>query len=140
MSHEEFSFSADSQLFSSSWKRNPLCQNAVRAKNVFCTHGTALGHLIQSLEFKNPSLCTKLKSYQAQLFSLDHEKGELEKYVFEVDPAIQSAMKEKLKILHLDYDLICQELEDVLSQETLADPDLAQIKITTPSNKSGTHF
>lgn len=119
MHHEEFSFSSHFEEDFFSWKRGTLCSVEVRTKNVFYTHGTAFLHIIQGLDVEKVSLILKLKNLQTQLFLLDHQKGELQKYVFEKDPDVQFVMMEKLKFLKKDYEKVCDKIEVVLVQENL---------------------
>ncbi|SFU20886.1 hypothetical protein SAMN04489724_0379 [Algoriphagus locisalis] len=114
MRHEEFSFSADSQDFNSSWKRNVLCPAEIRAKNIYCTHGTALLRFGDFFQFQNSGLKSLLIELQNQLFLLDHRKGELEKYVFETDIEIQEQLKQELRTVDYDYGKICDQIKSIV--------------------------
>lgn len=117
MRHEEFSFSSNSADDISPWKRNPLCSVDIRSKNIFCTHGTAFLRIIEFLEKRNPELKNRLLKLQNQLFSIDHQKGELEKYVFEEDAEKKTSMLEEMKVLFVTYEKICDEIKALVSEE-----------------------
>lgn len=115
MRHEEFNFSSNSEDFTSSWIRNPLCSVEIRSKNVFCTHGTAILNINKELELTNPALRNQISDFQNLLFSIDHQKGELEKYVFEEKEEKRIQMQEKLNVLMLDYHKICDQIQLLIS-------------------------
>lgn len=117
MRHEEFQLFSSTQEFSTLWKRNPLCSNEIRSRNIFCSHGSALLQFIRGKEGLSSEVETKLIHLQNQLFVIDHQKGELEKYVFEKEGAIRTLMKGKLKTLIQEYQLICDQIQAILSEE-----------------------
>lgn len=116
MRHEEFSFSSNSADDFSPWKRNPLCSVETRSKNIFCTHGTAILNILKEPALTNPELRNQLSVLQNRLFSIDHKKGELEKYVFEEEKKKRSQMLEKMKDLMQDYDTTCQQIQNLLAE------------------------
>lgn len=116
MRHEEFNFSSNSEDVTSSWIRNPLCSVEIRSKNVFCTHGTAILNINKELELTNPALSNQISDLQNLLFSIDHQKGELEKYVFEEREEKRSQMLEKMKDLMQDHDTTCQQIQNLLAE------------------------
>lgn len=117
MHHEEFQLFSSPKEFSTLWKRNPLCSNEIRSRNIFCSHGSALFRLIREKEGLTPEIRTNLIHLQNQLFAIDHQKGELEKYVFEKEGAKRTLMKGKLKTLIQEYELICDQIQAILGEE-----------------------
>lgn len=117
MRHEEFRLVSSPKEFSALWKRNPLCSGEIRSKNIFCSHGSALLRLMGAWEGITPEVRTNLIRLQDRLFVLDHQKGELEKYVFEKEGANRTRMEEKLKTLIREYHLVCDQLQAMLSGE-----------------------
>lgn len=117
MRHEEFSFSSNSPDDLGPWKRNSLCAVETRAKNIFCTHGTAILRITEFLETRNPEIKNRLNKLQNQLFSIDHQKGELEKYVFQEDDQQKTWMLQELQVLSEAYEKICDEIEELLRSE-----------------------
>lgn len=120
MSHEEFSFSSNSSDDTSPWKRNPLCSLEIRSKNIFCTHGTAILRINEILETQNPEIKEHLAKLQNQLFSIDHQKGELEKHVFQEDLHQKSQMLKEIKVLSESYERICDQIEELLNRENFS--------------------
>lgn len=114
MRHEEFSYSSELQTNQGTWTRNPLCSSAIRSKNLFCTHGTAILQLNSRFRFSEPSLKNSITVLQNQLFGLDHQKGELEKYVFASDFDRHSQAIEELNVLNVKYEQICDQLKSTL--------------------------
>lgn len=114
MRHEEFSYSSELQTNQGTWTRNPLCSSAIRSKNLFCTHGTAILQLNSRFRFSEPSLKNSITVLQNQLFALDHQKGELEKYVFASDFDRHSQAIEELNVLNVKYEQICDQLKSTL--------------------------
>lgn len=118
MRHEEFYRSSDSNDDISLWKRSSLCSLETRSGNIFCAHGTAILRINEILETQNPELKNKVTQLQIQLFSIDHQKGELEKYVFQEEEEKKALMLEEMKVLTLTYEKICNEIEALLRNET----------------------
>ncbi|MFN3761226.1 MAG: hypothetical protein ACK4SF_18585 [Algoriphagus aquaeductus] len=114
MRHEEFSYSSELQTNQGTWTRNPLCSSAIRSKNLFCTHGTAILQLNSRFRFSEPGLKNSITVLQNQLFALDHQKGELEKYVFASDFDRHSQAIEELNVLNVKYEQICDQLKSTL--------------------------
>jgi hypothetical protein len=126
MRHEEFHLSSNASEFSSTWKRNSLCPIAIRSRNFLCTHGTALQRFLRENEMLNADTRDTLSSLQNQLFLIDHQKGDLEKYVFGEDD-VKPRMKEQLRRVIQEYHRVADQLETALSQLNL------QTNISEPS-------
>lgn len=126
MRHEEFQLFSSPQEFSTVWKRNPLCSKEIRSRNIFCSHGSALLQFIREKEGLSPEIQTSLIRLQNQLFGIDHQKGELEKFVFEKEGAAKNLMREQIKILVREYHLICDQIQAILTEnadfETIISP------------------
>ncbi|HSF54284.1 MAG TPA: hypothetical protein VLA71_11050 [Algoriphagus sp.] len=129
MHHEEFQLFSSPQDFSTLWKRNPLCPKEIRSANLFCSHGSALLRLISESVGLSPEILAELIRLQNQLFAIDHQKGELEKYVFEKEEAIRINCQEKLKELNQEYHLICDQIQVILADEA----NKQAVKIPTPN-------
>lgn len=114
MRHEEFSYSSALQTNQGTWTRNSLCSSALRSKNLFCTHGTAILQLNSWFRFTEPSLKSSIAVLQNQLFALDHQKGELEKYVFASDFERHFQAIQELNALDIKYEQICDQLKSTL--------------------------
>lgn len=115
MRHEKFSLSSDASEFSTTWKRNSLCPVALRSRNFLCTHGTALHRFLRENEQLNDDIRETLSRLQTQLFMIDHQKGDLEKYVFEKDE-FQSKMKDQLEDVIREYHLIADQIQAVFDE------------------------
>lgn len=122
MHHEEFQLFSSPTEFSDQWKRNSLCSKEIRSTNIFCSHGSALLRFINEKVDPASEIHTSLLHLQNQLFAIDHQKGELEKYVFEKDEAIKTNRKEKLKALNRKYHLICDQIQAILSDKAIFEP------------------
>lgn len=117
MRHEEFQLFSSPKEFSTQWKRNSLCSKEIRSRNIFCAHGSALLQLIREKEGLAPEIQTSLIHLQNRLFAIDHQKGELEKYVFEKEETNRTLMTGKLKMLIQEYQLICDQIQAILREE-----------------------
>lgn len=126
MRHEEFHLASDASEFSNTWKRNSLCPVSMRSRNFLCTHGTALQRFLRENKNLNAGILGKLSRLQTRLFLIDHQKGELEKYVLAKDE-VQTKMKNQLKSLIQEYHLIADQIQAIL--EELKHPE----KVTAPS-------
>lgn len=116
MHHEEFQLLSSQQLFSEQLKRNKLCSKEIRSKNIFCSHGSALNQLIREKEMA-PEFQDRLIRLQNQLFALDHQKGELEKYIFQIPGTNRDRMESELEKLIPEYHVVCDQIQELVSRE-----------------------